>query len=113
MPFLLKATFLQCGAVSFSCSHSYLLSLSKVWLLLTSTFIPSHDLVIWTHRSVHFFLAKAALVTLSTARFVALRPPFLLWHNQFVEVFPLKLVPFCKLSAGLGNINNSATSLFS
>ena len=43
--------------------------------------------------------------------FVTLRPPFLFQQAQYVQVFPLKPVPFCKLFAGLGSTNKSAISL--
>ena len=53
-------------------------------------------------------LARTALVTLPTAHFVTLRPPFPFRHAQFVQVFPLKPAPFCNLSAGIGITNKSA-----
>ena len=59
-----------------------------------------------------FLLVKAALTTLPTAHFVALRPPFPFRQAQFVQVFPLKPAPFCKLSAGLGSTITTALSLF-
>ena len=58
-----------------------------------------------------FLLAEAALASLPTAHFVPLRPSFLFWQVQFVQVFPLKPAPFCKLSAGLGSTNKSSISL--
>ena len=42
---------------------------------------------------------------------VALRPLSSFWKAQYVQVFPLKPAPFCKLSTGLGSTNNSATFL--
>ena len=56
-------------------------------------------------------MAKAALAFLPTARFVALRPPFPFWQAQFVQVFPLKPAPFCKLFAGLGSTRKSTIFL--
>ena len=47
-----------------------------------------------------FLLAKAAL-----------RPLFPFQQAQYVQIFPLKPAPFCKLFAGLGSTNKSATSL--
>ena len=57
------------------------------------------------------FLAKTALAYLPTALSVALRPPFSFQQAQYAQVFPLKPGPFCKLFAGLGSTNGSATSL--
>ena len=42
---------------------------------------------------------------------MALRPLISFQQAQYVEVFPLKLAPFCTLFAGLGSINKPATSL--
>ena len=41
---------------------------------------------------------------------MALRPPFPYRQTQYVEVFPLKPAPFCKLFAGLASTNKSAIS---
>ena len=57
-----------------------------------------------------FPLAKALLAFLPTTYFVALRSPFPLWQAQFVEVFPLELASFCKLSADLGIASKSVIS---
>ena len=56
-------------------------------------------------------LAKTAPAYLPTALYVALRPLFPFQQAQFVQVFPLKPAPFCKLFAGLGSTNKSATFL--
>ena len=58
-----------------------------------------------------FLLAKAAMVSLPTAHFVPLRPLSSFSHAQYVQDYPLKPVPFCKLFAGLGSTNKSAISL--
>ena len=58
-----------------------------------------------------FLLARAALAYLQTALSVALRPFFPFQQAQYVPVFPLKLVLFCPLFAGLGSTNKSAISL--
>ena len=55
-----------------------------------------------------FLLAKVAPAFLPTALSVALRPLFPFQQAQYVQIFPLKPVPFCMLFAGLGNINKSA-----
>ena len=89
-----------------------LLFLAEVRLSLTWTL--SH-LRIWYYGQTalfHFFLAKAALAYLPTALSVALRPLFPFQQAQHPQVFPLKPAPFCKLFAGLGSTNKSATSLF-
>ena len=56
-------------------------------------------------------LAKVALAYLPIAHFVALRPPIPFRQTQFVQVFRPTPAPFCKLTAGLGSTNKSATSL--
>ena len=53
-----------------------------------------------------FFLAY-----LPAALLLALRPPFPFRQAQYVQVFPLKPAPFCKLSNGFGSTYKSATSL--
>ena len=58
-----------------------------------------------------FLWEKAALASLPTADFVTLRPLSLFQQAQYDQVFPLKPAPICKLFAGLGSINKSATSL--
>ena len=58
-----------------------------------------------------FLLTRAAPVYLPTAQSVALRPLFPFWQAQYAQVFPLKLVPFCTLFAGLGSTNKSAIFL--
>ena len=57
------------------------------------------------------FWQKGALAYLPTALSVALRLPFSFQQAQYVQIFPPKLAPFCKLFAGLGSTNKSATSL--
>ena len=52
------------------------------------------------------------LASLPIAHFVAIRPIFLFPQAQFVQVFPLKLAPFCMLSAGSDSTNKSAIYLF-
>ena len=69
---------------------------------------------IWCSGQTALFLsllARAALAYLPTALSVALRPPFPFQQAQYVQVFPLKPAPFCKLFAGLGSTNKSAISL--
>ena len=87
------------------------LSLTKDWLSPTLTLSP---LMIWWFGQTalfNFHLAKAALAFLPTALSVALRPPFPFRQAQYVQVSPLKPVPFCTLFAGLGSTNKSAISL--
>ena len=57
-----------------------------------------------------FLLARAVLAYLPTAFIAALRPLFSFQQAQFVQVFPLKPAPFCKLFAGLGSTNKPAIS---
>ena len=56
-------------------------------------------------------LAKATLAYLPSAQFVAPKSPFPFWQTQYVQVFSLKTVPFCKLFAGSGCTNKSVISL--
>ena len=89
------------------------LSLSSAAVLLT--FLPVNALfTIWCSEKTALFLyfwAREALVYLPTALFVALMPPFSFQQAQYVQVFPLKPAPSCKLSAGLRSTNKSVTSL--
>ena len=88
------------------------LSLAKVRLSPTLTLSP---LMIWCFGQMAlllFYLAKAAPAFLPTALSVALRPLFPFRQAQYVQVYPLKPVPFCALFAGLGSTNKSAISLF-
>ena len=83
------------------------LSLAKMRLSLTLTL--SH-LTIWCFgQTALFLLAKTAPAYLPTALSVALRPLFPFQQTQYAQVFLLKPGPFCKLFAGLGGTNKSAT----
>ena len=84
-------------------------SLTKVQLSPTLTLFP---LMIWCSGQTvlfRFLLVKAASVYLPTVLSVALRPLF--QQAQYVQVFPLKPVPFCTLFAGLDSTNKSAIFL--
>ena len=61
---------------------------------------PSDDLI-WTDGSVHLSFGKGGFAAF----------PF--QQAQFVQIFPLKPAPFCKVFAGLGSTNKSAISLLS
>ena len=76
--------------------------------------LDSLPLVIWCSGQTAlflFFLAREAPAFLATALSVAPRPLFPFRQAQYVQVFPLKPVPFCTLFAGLGSTNKSAISL--
>ena len=74
--------------------------------------LDSLPLMIWySGQTALFLLAKAAPPYLLTALSVALRPLVPFQQSRFVQVFPLKPVPFCLLFAGLGSTNKSAISL--
>ena len=60
-----------------------------------------------------FLLARAALASLPTARFVVRRSPFPCWQAYIIPVFPLMPAPFCKLFAGLGSTKNLSFLCFS
>ena len=79
-----------------------LLSLAKMRLS------PTLSLFFLTIR----YSGQTALAYLPTAFFVPLRTLFPFQQAQFVQVFPLKLAPFCMLFAGFCSINKLATSLF-
>ena len=90
-----------------------LLTLDKVRLSPTLTL---SSLMIWYSGQTALFLlllARAALAFLPTALSVALRPLFPFRQAQYVQVSPLKPVPFCTLFAGLGSTIKSAISLLS
>ena len=87
------------------------LFLTKVRLSPTLTLSP---LMIWCFGLTALFLfllARTALAYLPTALSVGLRPLFFFRQAQYVQVFPLKPVPFCTLFAGLGSTNKSAIIL--
>ena len=88
-----------------------LLFLAKVRLSLTLTLSP---LTIWCFGLTGLFLfllVRAALAYLPTAFSVASRPLSSFQLAQYAQVCLLKPKPFCKLFAGLGSTNKSATSL--
>ena len=89
------------------------LSLAKVQLSPTLTL---SSLMIWCFGLTALFLfllAKSGSGVLANCSLsVALRPLFPFRQAQYVQVFPLKHAPFCKLFAGLGSTNKSAISLF-
>ena len=98
------------STLSTPCSRSDPPSLAKVRLSPTLTLSPP---MIWCFgQTALFLLAKAAPAFLPTALSVALRPLFPFRQAQYAQVFPLKPAPFCTLSAGLGNTNKTAISLF-
>ena len=77
--------------------------------------LPLYDLVLWTNGSVSSHFVKGgsgALANCSLSLSVALMLLSSFRQAQYVQIFPLKPVPFCKLFAGLGSTNKSATSLF-
>ena len=87
------------------------LSLTKVQLSPTLTLSP---LMIWYSGQTALFLfllARAAPAFLPTALSVPLRLLFPFRQAQYVQLCPLKPVPFCTLFAGLGSTNKSAISL--
>ena len=78
------------------------------------THLDSLPFMIWCFGQTALFLflmARAAPAFLPTALSVAPRPLFPFRQAQYVQVFPVKPVPFCTLFAGLGSTNKSAISL--
>ena len=99
------------STLSLSCSRSDPPFLAKVRLSPTLTLSFS---MIWYPGLTALFLfllARAAPTYLPTVFSVALRPLFRFRQAQYVQVFPLKPVPFCTLFASLGSTNKPATSL--
>ena len=85
--------------------------LAKIQLLPT---LILSSLTIWCSALTilfHFLLVKEALAFLPTALSVTLRLLFPFRQTQYAQVLPLKPAPFCKLFAGLGSTNKSATFL--
>ena len=74
-------------------------SLAMVRRIMFILTLSLYHFTIWKDGSVPFPFGKAALAYSPTAHFVALKLPFPFWKAQFVQVFPLKPAPFCKLSA--------------
>ena len=72
--------------------------------------LPPYDLVLWTDCSVPFVFGKGG-AGVSANCFLALRPLFPSEQAHYAQVSLLKPAPFCKLFAGLGSTNKSATSL--
>ena len=99
------------STLSFPCSFSDPLFLTKVQLSLTLTL--SHLTTWCSEQTALFLLAKAAPAYLSSALSVALRLLFPFQQAQYAQVFLLKPTPLSKLFAGSGSINKSATFLFS
>ena len=73
--------------------------------------VPPHDLVRWTDGYVSFPLGKDELGTLANCSLYGTEAPLSFSAAPYAQVFPLKPTPFCKLFAGLGSTNKSATSL--
>ena len=71
--------------------------------------LPPRDLVLWTDGSVPFPFGKGGSGVLANCSLSGTKPLFPSQQAQYVQVFPLKPAPFCKLFAGLGS--KSATSL--
>ena len=112
-PFLLRICFPSLWSLPFPlhAPAPIPLFLAKLRLSPTLTLFP---LMIWysgqTAMSLTLF-ARTVLAYLPTALSVALNPLFSFQQAQYVQVFPLKPAPFCRLFAGLGSTNKSATSL--
>ena len=87
------------------------LFLAKVRLLPTLTLFP-HDLVLWTNGSVPLPFGKDGSGVLANCSLCGTEATLSFRQAQYVPVFPLKPAPFCRLFAGLGSTNKSATFLF-
>ena len=99
------------STLSSPCFCSNPLPLAKVRLSLTLTL---SSLMTWCFGQTALFcflLARAAPAYLPSALSMALRPLFPFRQAQYLQVFLLKLAPFCTLFAGLGSTNKPAISL--
>ena len=67
--------------------------------------------MIWTVGSVPFFGKRGSSV-LAKCSLYGIETSFCFRQAQYVQVFPLKSVAFCNLSADLASTNKSAISLF-
>ena len=68
-------------------------------------------MVIWTVGSVPFF-GKGGSSVLAKCSLYGIETSFCFRQAQYVQVFPLKSVAFCNLSADPASTNKSAISLF-
>ena len=66
--------------------------------------LPPYDLVLWTDSFVLFLFGKGSSGVFANSLCGT-------QQAQYAQVFLLKPAPFCKLFAGLGSTNKSATSL--
>ena len=102
----LEPAFLHCGVQPF-------LSMPSLWSpsLAKAQLSPTLRSGALDRRLCFFFLlAKAALTYLPTALCVVSRPLFPFQRAQYARAFLLKPAPCCKLFAGLGSTNKSASS---
>ena len=114
LPFLLGICLPSLWSLFFPL-HAFVLILVSLAKVRLSPTLTLSSLMIWYSGLTALFLfllARAALAYLPTVFFVALSPLFTFRQAQFVQVFPLKPVPFCTLFGGLGSTNKLATSLF-
>ena len=70
--------------------------------------LPTHDLVLWTDRSVPFPFSKGGCGVLANCSLCGTEATL---SFSAGPVFRLKPAPFCTLFAGLGSTNKSAISL--
>ena len=106
----LKSAFTVESTLYSPCSRSDLpLSCQGAALAHLDSLSP-RNLILWTDGSVPFPFGKGGFGYLPTALSVALRPLFSFQQAQYVQVFLLKPALFCKVFAGLGSTNKSATS---
>ena len=72
--------------------------------------LPSHDFVIWTYGSVPFPFGEGSSCVFAHYHFGAETPlPF--WLEEYIQAFPLKPAPFCKLLAGVSSAIMIPTSI--
>ena len=72
---------------------------------------PPHNMMIWTDVSVPFPYGKSDSGDLGSFTLCGTKSTLFFRQAQYVQVFPLKPAPFCKLFVGLGSTNESAISL--
>ena len=72
---------------------------------------PSHNLVIWIDGFVSFSFGNKGFVVLANCSLCGAETIFLTLQAKYTRAFLLKPATFCKLPAGLGRTNKSATFL--
>ena len=109
---LLGICLLSLWSLPFLLHTLVLISLFLFKMRISFTLTLSSFTIRFFGQTALFFSAKTTLAYLPTALSVVLKPFFPSQQAQHAQVSLLKPGPFCKLFAGLGSTDKSATSLF-